>query len=260
VIPFSARFFATLSSSINVLLPWVQDSPAPLLLPANITAIVKDRISGAGVKPIENYLLADVLAIESIDADAAGYDVILSKQINGVPQPVYLFASRLIYDVPAAKVSKKPSTIRAPGGDLNVVSFIRKDEQRLSFKKYGIDYVLSVACGHPVQNQQKCEAERNALLEIASSLQFAGIRPELFAYKPERGKVARPEGEAASDFSFYPPGELVNGSGAGRPGYTVYASLLFPLKEGPAFANSQVFGDAGHGCTGNDPCVRGVAR
>lgn len=50
----------------------------------------------------------------------------------------------------------------------------------------------------------------------------------------------------ADDFSYAPPGELVPSSGEGRVDDFVYApGMRFPMEEGPAYANSQVYGVGG---------------
>ncbi|WP_437285854.1 M23 family metallopeptidase [Sorangium sp. So ce406] len=55
-----------------------------------------------------------------------------------------------------------------------------------------------------------------------------------------------PRAAAADPFSYHPAGELVPGSGEGRADDVVYApSMRFPLEEGPAFANSQVYSKGG---------------
>jgi murein DD-endopeptidase MepM/ murein hydrolase activator NlpD len=49
----------------------------------------------------------------------------------------------------------------------------------------------------------------------------------------------------AAPFSFQPPGELLPGSGTGRPDYNVYApGIQFPI-QGEAFLNSQVYNPGG---------------
>ncbi|WP_437809058.1 M23 family metallopeptidase [Sorangium sp. So ce1078] len=55
-----------------------------------------------------------------------------------------------------------------------------------------------------------------------------------------------PTAAAADPFSYHPAGELVPGSGEGRADEVVYApAMRFPLEEGPAFANSQVYSKGG---------------
>ncbi len=56
-------------------------------------------------------------------------------------------------------------------------------------------------------------------------------------------------------FEYMPPGELVDGSGSGRFDETVYApGMRFPIEEGPAFANSQVWGHGGGQGPGGGQC------
>ena len=51
---------------------------------------------------------------------------------------------------------------------------------------------------------------------------------------------------AANEFSYDPPGVLVAGSGQGRADDTIYApGMRFPLENGPAYPNSQVWGHGG---------------
>lgn len=51
---------------------------------------------------------------------------------------------------------------------------------------------------------------------------------------------------SAEDFTYDPPGVLVPSSGEGRVDDFVYApGMRFPMEEGPAFANSQVYGVGG---------------
>lgn len=58
--------------------------------------------------------------------------------------------------------------------------------------------------------------------------------------------LALPRGAAAQPFSYLPVGDLIPGSGTGRDDDVVYApGMRFPLEEGPAFANSQVYSKGG---------------
>ena len=61
--------------------------------------------------------------------------------------------------------------------------------------------------------------------------------------------TARPD-KISTDFTYYGAGYLIPGTGLkpnipGNADYTVYVSLRFPLKEAPAFANSQSFNNWG---------------
>ena len=67
--------------------------------------------------------------------------------------------------------------------------------------------------------------------------------------------VAAPTPAMAQDFSFDPPGALVAGSGEGATDTTIYApGMLFPIADGPAYANSQVYGHGGYLGPGGGQC------
>lgn len=58
-----------------------------------------------------------------------------------------------------------------------------------------------------------------------------------------------------AQFSYRPAGELVPGSGRGRVDGTAYIpDMRFPLEEGPAYANSQVWGHGGASGPGGGQC------
>lgn len=60
---------------------------------------------------------------------------------------------------------------------------------------------------------------------------------------------------AGNEFTYSPPGVLTPGSGTGRMDNTVYApGMRFPIETGPAFANSQVWGNGGSEGPGGSQC------
>ena len=57
------------------------------------------------------------------------------------------------------------------------------------------------------------------------------------------------------EFTYQPPGQLVEGSGQGREDFTVYVpGMRFPIEEAPAYANSQVWGHGGMNGPGGGQC------
>ena len=57
------------------------------------------------------------------------------------------------------------------------------------------------------------------------------------------------------EFSYFEPGDLIEGSGAGAADYTVYApGMRYPLEVGPSFPNSQVWGHGGGSGPGGSQC------
>ena len=61
---------------------------------------------------------------------------------------------------------------------------------------------------------------------------------------------------AEAPFTYDPPGTLVKGSGKGRVDSHVFApGIRFPIESGPAYANSQVYGNGGNlGPSGTEQC------
>ncbi len=56
----------------------------------------------------------------------------------------------------------------------------------------------------------------------------------------------------ADEFTYEPAGDLTEGSGRGRADETVYSpGIRFPIEKGPAYANSQVWGNGGGQGTGS---------
>jgi len=66
--------------------------------------------------------------------------------------------------------------------------------------------------------------------------------------------AAMPLGDEA-EFTFEEPGQLVDGSGEGRPDETIYVpGMRFPLESAPAYLNSQVYGRGGFEGPGGREC------
>lgn len=59
----------------------------------------------------------------------------------------------------------------------------------------------------------------------------------------------------AQEFTYWPPGDLIPGSGTGRVDHTVYLEdMRFPIELAPAYANSQVWGVGGSRNPGGSEC------
>ncbi len=60
---------------------------------------------------------------------------------------------------------------------------------------------------------------------------------------------------AAQEFTYQPPGTLVDGSGTGRVDHEVYVpGMRFPIENSPAYPNSQVWGHGGMNGPGGGQC------
>lgn len=89
---------------------------------------------------------------------------------------------------------------------------------------------------------------------LAAALVAASLATSTLAVAADGGATdAGADADAADGgtFSYAPPGQLVAGSGKGRVDMNVYApGMRFPIENGPAFANSQVWGHGGNEGTG----------
>jgi hypothetical protein len=190
----------------------------------------------------------------------AGYDSAFSLALAGVPdlsdiryaEPVYVlfsgFGMTYQLDGPAL-----------PGGELVKVlqndfpglrRYLHESYIRYSFERYGVTYVAAIYCldTRPRSKILTCRQADRVMERFLRALKLSGGTPSA---NPTVGTLPldRPK-EESRDFSYFSPGFLIPNSGlkkdiGGRPDYTIYARLRFPLREAPAFANSQSFNNWG---------------
>ncbi len=136
---------------------------------------------------------------------------------------------------------------------------------RYVFQRYGVTYAASIYCQDrpPRRRYLTCRQADRIIERFLAALHPVGGTPS-----PPRTAVTPPTIErparVAPKFTYFSPGFLIPGSGrkpdlGGRADYTVYGRLRFPLRNAPAFANSQLFNNWGN-CdfTGRSPSrVRG---
>lgn len=90
-----------------------------------------------------------------------------------------------------------------------------------------------------------------SLALLAASLATTKVAGAADAGVDAGADAAATDAGTTATFSFDPPGQLVPGSGKGRVDMNVYApGIRFPIENGPAFANSQVWGHGGNNGTG----------
>jgi hypothetical protein len=192
-------------------------------------------------------------------AGPAGYDAVFSIEPFELPEfsdvayarPVYVLLSgfRFTYALDGPPL---PET--TPVKDLDsVFPGVRRTwhefVQRTIFERYGATYVVAIYC-RDIAGRRKvlaCPQATRIADRFVRSLRLAGGTLE--SEPPVAASLQRPE--AVSDgFTFLPPGAIIPQTGrrpelGGREDRTVYANLRFPLKDAPAFANSQSFNNWG---------------
>jgi hypothetical protein len=225
----------------------IAQSAVPVLLPFDAAAKEPGLRGGFAATPF-------------FQAGPAGYDAAFAVEPSEVPElsdiayaePVYVLLSgfRFTYaldgpPLPATAPVKELET-SFPGARRVWHEFYL----RTILNRYGAAYVVSIFCRDvsPKRKVLSCAQAARIADRLVQNLHLAGGSPA--AERPLMPvSVARPE-RVSPDFTYYPPGALIAGTGRrpdldGRADRTVYAELRFPMRDAPAFANSQSFNNWG---------------
>jgi murein DD-endopeptidase MepM/ murein hydrolase activator NlpD len=259
--------FGPLNAATGLPFHGVADSPVPVLLPfdaaafgmemAGVTAPSPERIDEiaghamqGGFQPSKFFL-----------AGPAGYDATFSlrtaqvRELSDIryPDPVYVILSGLgmTYELDGPPLPEGTPVKSLEADFPGIRRYLHESYVRYSFQRFGVTYVAAIYCldRRPRPKILTCKQADRIAERFLRALRLAGgapsaPRPSADIVLPDRPALAAP------DFAYFSPGFLIPGSGlkkdlAGRPDYTVYAQLRFPLKDTPAFANSQSFNNWG---------------
>lgn len=263
----SAEAFAKLNMAAEVVFPNIANSAVPVLLPFDIDGLVTELAANPAQPPDKTaqsaarFMRSGFQATKFFLTGPAGYDSAFSLALAGVPdlsdiryaEPVYVlfsgFGMTYQLDGPAL-----------PGGELVKVlqndfpglrRYLHESYIRYSFERYGVTYVAAIYCldTRPRSKILTCRQADRVMERFLRALKLAGGTPSANPTVVGALPLDRPK-EESKDFSYFSPGFLIANSGlkkdiGGRPDYTVYARLRFPLREAPAFANSQSFNNWG---------------
>jgi len=235
--------FDALNAAAATRFPGIANSTVPVLLPFD-----KDVL--AGFQPTGFF-----------QAGPAGYDTAFALRTADVGDlsdiryrdPVYVLMSGLRFtyelDGPALPQGEPVKELDAlfPG----ITRTLHEFYVRYSFTRYGVTYVAAIYCRdiRPRPKILTCKQADRVAERFLRALKLAGGNPQAAGPAAEQQPVARPE-KISPEFSYFSPGFIIPGSGrrpeiSGRADDTVYARLRFPMKEAPAFANSQSFNNWG---------------
>jgi murein DD-endopeptidase MepM/ murein hydrolase activator NlpD len=248
----SVRFSGLGASGVPVLLPFdiagwrkeVAANPA-LTLPPDAA----DRFVQGGFQPTHFF-----------DAGPAGYDAAFSirtdqvKELSDIDyvEPVYVLLSgfRFTYELNGPRLPEATPVKDLDGQFPGIQRTMHEYYLRTSFARYGVTYVVAIFCRdvHPRARVLSCSQAARIADRFIKTLQLVGGAPDA-APLDVPAPPPRPQRVDAA-FSYYPPGSLIPYTGlkadvAGSDDSTVYARLRFPMKEAPAFANSQSFNSWG---------------
>ncbi len=263
--------FAPLNAAAASRFPGIAKSAVPVLLPFDIEAYRKARAAHPDQAPdADDFVLADFHASKFFLAGPAGYDAAFSLQVAGVHgltdidyrKPVHLLISgfSFVYDLGGAPLPEAEPVKDLQDNFPGIRRVLHEFYVRYVFQRYGATYVVATYCQdrRPSSRYLTCRQADRIIARLIRALHLVGGTPE-----PQRATIAPPAIErpkfVSPGFTYFSPGFLIPGTGlkpeiGGRADYTVYGSLRFPLKDAPAFANSQAFNNWGTcDTTGHSP-------
>ncbi len=235
--------------------PAISQSPVPVLLPFDAAEFIGDRQKGMPASLSAPHY-QDGFRTEMFDAGAAGYDAVFSLSQTGIddvpqrtfakPVEVHITGSTLIYDIndPLAGKGEPVKTLSQQFPDLR--RMIREGYLRYAFTRFGVPYVISIQCldSVPRSNRLACREASVVAERFLKALHISGGKPRAQHSDILSTAVERPTA-VSPDFTYRPVGEIIANSGyhgqSGRADPTAYAQLRFPLRDAPAYANSQSF-------------------
>ncbi|MDB5599344.1 MAG: peptidase [Xanthobacteraceae bacterium] len=280
IVPDQPPTLAQLNEATAALFPGIADSPVPVLLPFDTPAFWRARIAPkAEPNPAETL----TPAAATPDAKAqhmagfnlspfffpgpSGYDAALSLRASDMPElglqfgppiTVMISGSALRYQLDPA-VGATPAPVKElqaafPG----IQRLILESHVRYTFMRYGVPYLVSINCfDGPVRVRRlSCREADKVAMRFLKALHVAGGTPRTLQAQPPQ-TIERPEALSPL-FTFHAPGDLIPGTGkrghGGDPDTTVYARIRFPMRDAPAYANSQSFNNWGDcNFTGRSP-------
>jgi murein DD-endopeptidase MepM/ murein hydrolase activator NlpD len=261
-----AESFARLNAIAEAAFPGIANSTVPVLLPFDIDGFAKDLTANPGQPPdkmaesADRFMRADFQATKFFLTGPAGYDTAFGLVLANAPgfsdiryaEPVYVLLSGLgmTYQLDGPSL---------PGGELvkslqrdfpGIRRYLHESYIRYSFERYGVTYVAAIYCRdtRPRAKILTCRQADRVMDRFLRVLKLAGGTPAA-NHTVDVVPLDRPK-EESKDFTYFSPGLLIPNTGlkkdtGGRADYTVYARLRFPLKDKPAFANSQSFNNWG---------------
>jgi len=249
------RALARLNAVMSHRFAGLARSPVPVLLPFDTDALLRDQAAGTAVAGNEHYL-SGFHAAHFFYPGPAGYDAALAIRTADVPElsdikfklpiEVQVSGSVLLY-----KLDKPIDTNGTPVPELEsefpgIRRLILEHHLRYTFVRFGVPYVVSISCfnsGVSRYQMPTCRTADRIALRLLRALRVVGGTPQ--ALREMRPLPIKRPKKLSHRFTYFGPGQIIPGTGfrgsGGRDDYTVYSQIRFPLKNSPAYANTQMF-------------------
>jgi len=253
-----------LNAAAAIRFPDIAKSSVPVLLPFDIAGWRKEAAANPALKmppeAADRFVQAGFAATRFFQAGPAGYDTAFAirtaevKELSDIDyaDPVYVLLSgfRYTYTLGGPPLPEATPVKELEDQFPGIRRTMHEYYLRTSFRRYGVTYVAAIFCRdvRPRRKVLSCNQAARIADRFIRTLRLAGGTPE--AVPPAAPVVpARPDKVDAA-FTFYPPGVLIPHTGlkpdlGGDTDTAIYARLRFPMKDAPAFANSQSFNNWG---------------
>lgn len=258
-----AEAFAKLNAAASISFPGIAESPVPVLLPFDVGALIKDRSANPepAVENADRFMQSGFRSTKFFMAGPAGYDTAFALTVADVrdlsdiryAEPVYVLLSGLamIYELDGPAIPEGELVKSLQDEYPGIRRYLHESYIRYSFERFGATYVAAIYCRdtRPRSKILTCKQADRVMDRFLRALKLAGGKPSEAPPVNEPLALDRPA-DVSKDFTYFSPGFIIPNTGlkkdtGGRGDYTVYARLRFPIKDAPAFANSQSFNNWG---------------
>src|SRR5262245_9588246 len=264
----TADLFARFNRMTGERFAGIARSPVPVLLPFDSASFVRDHIAaqstdaaGALAASAASDYLAGFSAVPFFHPGAGGYDAVVIARAQdmrevgiGCSEPIYVHisGSALLYELERpAGIIGWPVTGGVEAEFPGIQRLFLENYVRYTFVRYGVPYAVAIECFDGASRFRKisCRDADKVAVRFLKARRIAGGAPPTGDKAETRTSfesdtVERPAA-LSTVFTYHSPGDLLPGTGfQGKRGvadYTVYSKIRFPLRDAPAFANSQSF-------------------
>lgn len=252
---------ADLNTLTGQLYTGAETVPIPVLAPVDAGRFISRRLAadrGHGDTPAS--FLSEAISNMEFLPGKSGYDAILTVSPKllgelGVPPALepqlHLAGTSLIYGSNETGEPVVDLQDLYPG----LRRTLGPEEVTYTFQKYGVRYFINIDCSNrpPAPDSLACTQADVIVRVVLRDLRLMGGGPLAGNMLRTLANLAVQPTAISPDFKYFAPGNLMPGTSmnnqGGSPSRVVYGNdLLFPLKEAPAFGNSQVYmhwGDCG---------------
>jgi len=241
--------FARINAQIEKRFTGIATSSVPVLLPIDIDAFRKDIAADAAdvassdkyfgpFHPSKLFLPGPAGYTATFFADVGFFNFTFQK-----PVEIEISGGAFVYDLDGPNHQEvfpaKELEEQFPG----IQRILREAHVRYTFERFGVPYVVAIQCYDQPRSARRlsCKEADPVAVKFLRMLRTAGGTPTKIA--PPQIDLTRPA--AKSDFTYYPPGDLITQTGwhkmPGRADYHVYARIRSPIADAPSYVKSQSF-------------------